>query len=123
MLGAAHALANPLTAHHRVIHGQAVGLMLPHVVRFNAPACGEAYADLLDDVGVEAHPATAGEHLADWLAGLLARSPLESTLHDCGIETPSVTDLAIEAAGQWTAGFNPRPLTTEDLAALYEAAR
>src|SRR5258708_964149 len=36
MLGAAHAAANPLTAHFGIIHGQAVGLMLPHVIRFNA---------------------------------------------------------------------------------------
>jgi alcohol dehydrogenase len=35
MLGAAHAAANPLTAHFGVVHGQAVGLMLP-VVAFNA---------------------------------------------------------------------------------------
>ena len=38
MLGAAHSAANPLTAHFDVIHGQAVGMMLPHVVRFNAAA-------------------------------------------------------------------------------------
>ena len=37
MLGAAHAAANPLTAHFGIAHGHAVGLMLPHVVRFNAP--------------------------------------------------------------------------------------
>ena len=36
MLGAAHAAANPLTAHLDIAHGHAVGLMLPHVVRFNA---------------------------------------------------------------------------------------
>ena len=36
MLGAAHSAANPLTAHFGIIHGQAVGIMLPHVVRFNA---------------------------------------------------------------------------------------
>ena len=36
MLGAAHALANPLTALCGIVHGVAVGLMLPHVVRFNA---------------------------------------------------------------------------------------
>ncbi|MFY7953018.1 MAG: iron-containing alcohol dehydrogenase, partial [Armatimonadaceae bacterium] len=36
MLGAAHALANPLTAHFGLPHGQAVGTMLPHVIRFNA---------------------------------------------------------------------------------------
>lgn len=36
MLGAAHALANPLTAHFGIPHGQAVGVMMPHVIRFNA---------------------------------------------------------------------------------------
>src|SRR5256714_6007331 len=36
MLGAAHAAANPLTAHFGVVHGQAVGVMLPAVIRFNA---------------------------------------------------------------------------------------
>src|SRR5262245_19871954 len=36
MLGAAHAAANPLTTHFGIVHGQAVGLMLPHVIRFNA---------------------------------------------------------------------------------------
>ncbi len=36
MLGAAHSAANPLTAHFGVAHGMAVGMMLPHVVRFNA---------------------------------------------------------------------------------------
>ena len=35
MLGAAHALANPLTTNYQIVHGQAVGLMLPHVIRFN----------------------------------------------------------------------------------------
>ncbi|MFP5288738.1 MAG: iron-containing alcohol dehydrogenase, partial [Thermoanaerobaculia bacterium] len=35
MLGAAHACANPLTARFGIVHGAAVGLMLPHVVRFN----------------------------------------------------------------------------------------
>ncbi len=40
MLGAAHGLANPLTAHYGIPHGQAVGLMLPHVIRFNAAAVG-----------------------------------------------------------------------------------
>ena len=35
MLGAAHALANPLTAGYGIAHGEAVGLMLPHVIRVN----------------------------------------------------------------------------------------
>ena len=35
MLGAAHSAANPLTAHFGIVHGEAVGLMLPHIMRLN----------------------------------------------------------------------------------------
>ena len=123
MLGAAHALANPLTAAHGVVHGQAVGVMLPHVVRFNGPACGSVYADLLNDVGLVAPADAAGGMLADWLTGLLSQARLKASLAACGIGSPDIAALAAEAAKQWTAGFNPRPITAADLAALYEAAR
>ena len=47
MLGAAHALANGLTAVCGTVHGVAVGMMLPHVVRFNAAGdVGNPYSDL-----------------------------------------------------------------------------
>ncbi len=126
MLGAAHALANPLTAAHHVAHGQAVGLMLPHVVRFNGGACGADYAELLGELGVECPADTAGECLAGWLADLLTQSRLATTLAAAMPDTPAAPDtagLAEQAAGQWTAGFNPRPVTAADLAQLYEAAR
>jgi alcohol dehydrogenase len=123
MLGAAHALANPLTATHHVPHGQAVGLMLPHVVRFNGTTCGDGYAELLGDIGIAAEPAIAGARLAEWLTDLLRASRLRTTLTACGIPAPDVSALAMLAAEQWTAGFNPRPVAAADLAALYEAAR
>ena len=130
MLGAAHALANPLTAAHAIAHGQAVGLMLPHVVRFNGNGYGNSsgetrggYAELLGDIGIAAAPAAAGGRLADWLADLLGASRLHTTLSACGVSHPDVPALAAVAAEQWTAGFNPRPVSTTDLAALYEAAR
>ena len=46
MLGAAHATANPLTARHGIIHGHAVALMLPLVMRYNSadPAVNAIYA-------------------------------------------------------------------------------
>jgi alcohol dehydrogenase len=123
MLGAAHALANPLTARHGVVHGQAVGLMLPHVVRFNGPACGDDYAALLGAIGIDALPARSGDRLAEWLVDLLAASGLGTTLQAVGIAAPDHNGLAESAAAQWTAGFNPRPVTATDLAELYEAAR
>ena len=123
MLGAAHALANPLTAAHHVVHGQAVGLMLPHVVRFNAASCGVAYEELLHDVGINAAPAAAGDELAAWLSRLLAAANLRTTLSALGIPAPDRPALAAAAATQWTGGFNPRPVGIDDFARLYEAAR
>ena len=96
--------------------------MLPHVVRFNAAVCGDAYAELLDDVGMHASAAAAGDTLAAWLTRLTAASGLETTLAGCGVVAPDVATLAAAAASQWTAGFNPRPVTAADLAPLYEAA-
>jgi len=123
MLGAAHALANPLTAAHHVVHGQAVGLMLPHVVRFNAASCSTPYAELLHDIGIDAAPEAAGDELAAWLSRLLAASGLHTTLSALGIPTPDGPALAAAAATQWTGGFNPRQASIDDFARLYEAAR
>src|SRR3954463_9575132 len=46
MLGATHACANPLTAKYGTIHGIAIAVMLPHVVRWNAELVGEEYRRL-----------------------------------------------------------------------------
>lgn len=123
MLGAAHACANPLTADHGVAHGQAVGLMLPHVVRFNAPMCHTGYAELVHDLAPTVDAATAGSWLADWLTSLLEVAGMATTLSELTITAPDVPRLAAAATLQWTASFNPRPVNVEDLAAFYEAAR
>ncbi len=128
MLGAAHALANPLTAAHDVVHGQAVALMLPHVVRFNASGSPEAaarYAELAECLpGLAGTPAAeAGDRLADWLSGVIAAGGLAPSLERAGIGSPDTGWLAAAAANQWTAGFNPRPVAVDDLARLYEEAR
>ena len=48
MLGAAHACSNPLTARYDLPHGLALSIVLPHVVRWNAPAAATRYAALLE---------------------------------------------------------------------------
>lgn len=127
MLGAAHSTANPLTAHYNIIHGQAVGMMLPHVVRFNAkdPAALRAYAELASgpeiacvSEGLE----SACEALIARLELLLNRGGMPRSLVDCGIPRSAIPTLAAEAARQWTANFNPRKVEVEDFVALYEAA-
>jgi alcohol dehydrogenase len=79
MLGAAHSAANPLTAHHGVVHGQAVGLMLPGVIEFNAllPEIETIYLDLAMHVGLRSvHDLASGVRKELTLAGLSA--PLAS---------------------------------------------
>ena len=118
MLGAAHALANPLTAEHGVAHGQAVGLMLPQVVRFNAEVAGDHYAELAAAAGISA--SAAG--LADWLEALLLEAGLNHSLTPClaGSTRPLDVDrLAAAATQQWTGSFNPRPCTADDFGRLY----
>jgi alcohol dehydrogenase len=115
MLGAAHAAANPLTAHFKIAHGQAVGLMLPHVLRFNGrdPAASRLYAGL---------GAFSADELAEKLESLLDLAGMTRTLSQCGVEHSSIPMLAHEAARQWTASFNPRPVAAADFVTLFEAA-
>jgi alcohol dehydrogenase len=127
MLGAAHAAANPLTAHCGIVHGHAVGLMLPHVVRFNAENddARASYAQLAQAGGVVTNgesPAIAATELAARLDALLGHAGLSRTLGECGVAGDSLALLAEEATRQWTAGFNPRPVRKEDFIRLYEAA-
>jgi alcohol dehydrogenase len=119
MLGAAHAAANPLTARFGLVHGTAVGLMLPHVVRFNAalPEVGDLYAEVLEITGAD-----AGSRLAAQLESMLSLAGMPGSLADCGVTAEAVPRLAEEAAKQWTAQFNPRPISAADFQQLYEAA-
>jgi alcohol dehydrogenase len=123
MLGVAHSCANPLTAHYGLTHGIAVGVMLPHVVRFNAAAVGALYADLVHEVGLlNGDRAAAGEVLAQRITALMRSANLPTTLSACGVNAGIFPVLAEEASQQWTARFNPRPVTEADLFQLYQAA-
>jgi len=123
MLGAAHALANPLTAHYGLTHGIATGILLPHVVRFNSTAAGFLYGDLVHDVGLlNGDQHAAGEVLARHLSSLLRVAELPMTLSSCGVSRSILPLLAEEASQQWTGKFNPRPVGEAELLALYEAA-
>jgi alcohol dehydrogenase len=125
MLGAAHALANPLTAQFDIVHGQAVGLMLPHVIRFNGVEHNGWYSELLQctsGMNGAPRPSAGAKGLADFIGELLARGGLVGRLSECGVTRESLDALAAEAETQWTGKFNPRPVTRRELMGLYEAA-
>lgn len=112
MLGAAHSCANPLTAKFGIVHGQAVGMMLPHVIRFNSALVDSAleYRDLFDG------------DLSERISNILSEAGMPLSLRLFGVTSGSIPELATEAASQWTAQFNPREVSVGDFVQLYESA-
>jgi alcohol dehydrogenase len=150
MLGAAHALANPLTAFLDVPHGQAVGIMMPHVLRFNATASNatisnatasgnssavsEKYRELARLLPETSHLATSSpaeilaETFQNWLELASLASPLrnlpnwKTKLAEFPSESELIEAMAEMASKQWTGSYNPRPASTRDFADLYDSA-
>ncbi len=114
MLGIAHSCANPLTARYGTIHGQAVGVVLPAVIRFNASDAGAAA--IYGELGVG-----DADELANWVTTQLKSAGLKTNLQDLGVDESAIVAMAEEAAQQWTAQFNPRPVDTGQLADIYRS--
>jgi alcohol dehydrogenase len=126
MLGAAHAAANPLTARFGVTHGEAVGLLIAAVVRFNGEddECGRIYRELAlcADVAKDRNgPHEAARVLADYLEDCFHLAELPPSLAKWNVRESDLPTLSEEAAQQWTAGFNPRPVGPSDFLRLYRS--
>jgi alcohol dehydrogenase len=103
MLGAAHACANPLTRNYGIVHGVALAVLLPNVVRWNdCPDYHEFHADL-----------------SGFLRQLASDAGLPSSLSELGVPKEDLPRLSGEAAEQWTGRFNPRPINALE---IYECA-
>jgi alcohol dehydrogenase len=119
MLGAAHACANPLTAHYGITHGIAVALMLPHVIRFNSSVVNGYYEELLETADIQE---TNVDYLVEKIIRLKSTGGLPERLRDCQVAEADLPELAKEAAQQWTGKFNPRPVGELELLELYKRA-
>ena len=106
MLGATHACANPLTASYGTVHGHAIAVMLPHVVRWNAQA---RYAELTDSLEAR-------------LSDMATIAGLPRRLRDVGASESDLPGLAEAASKQWTGKFNPRAFDAAGALELYRCA-
>src|SRR6266511_1446083 len=123
MLGATHACANPLTAHYRTAHGASIAMLLPSVVRWNAPVAAERYAELLRlSTATRQAEGEPAESLARRLEELAAAGGLRRSLGEAGVALADLSMLAEEAAKQWTGRFNPRPFDLTGALEVYQCA-
>jgi alcohol dehydrogenase len=128
MLGAAHALANPLTAKKAVIHGQAVSLVMPAVMSYNRQDSTSLhiYSEMAKVAGI-AESGSSDNDAFDQLLSAVIRlrkiAGLPELLEAIGCQDLDLEELAQDASEQWTASFNPRKVDTPELLRIYHSIK
>ena len=126
-VAAVHALAYPIGGTFHIPHGLSNALVLPHVLRFNAPDAAHLYAQIAADAfphleneeSVQSRCATFIEELA----ALSRRVGLQPRLRDVGIPGDALAKMAADAMKQQRLLVNnPREVTEADALAIYHAA-
>jgi alcohol dehydrogenase len=119
MVGCAHALAHALGALKGVPHAVAVGLMLPHSIRYNSKEGADPYAGL----SFRLFGGSAGsELLADKVSWLLQECGLPLRLSELDLSKDDLAAVAESAAVDGAMYTNPRAAGPEELLALLRDA-
>lgn len=121
-VGAAHGLSNPLSAHYGLHHGLTVSVLLPSVMRFNGPPSNKSAQELaraLNLDGRELSDNVLWEAIINTVEQLQASVKLETSLRQCGVPQQDFVRLALEASTDPDTGGNPREVTPEVAANIY----
>lgn len=118
-LGAVHALSHPLGGLKEISlhHGTLNAVLLPAVLRFNAPSAQAKYAAIRSALGL-----AADVDLADWIAGLSARLGMPPSLSAMGLSRNVIPAIAEAATKDHSSATNPREASAADYAAMLEAS-
>ena len=126
-VAAVHGLAYPLGGNYHIPHGLSNSLVLPHVLRFNAPEAADLYAQLapiiLPGQQLPDDSIAVTQILADYFLALAEDLGLQTTLRQMNIPEADLSMLAQEAMLQQRLLINnPRELTLDDALAIYRQA-
>lgn len=118
-LGAVHSMSHAIGRREdlRAHHGTLNALILPTVLRFNAPACADKYVRLRQAMGLD-----AGADLADAVAARNAAIGLPKGLSALGVTREMIPDLVPYALGDLAHFGAPVKPTAEQYAQMFEAA-
>jgi alcohol dehydrogenase class IV len=117
-LGAVHSCAHALSTVAGMHHGLANGIMIDHVMRFNAPAAPRRMAELARVCLGGSSP----EAFVEWLGRLKAEIGIPAGLGAAGITPDQVPALVAVAEADSCHRTNPRTCTRADFEALFASA-
>lgn len=125
ILGAAHAMSHQVGGLLDLPHGVINGVLLPHVIRFNAELDPQPYADIAAALGVAPPGCPADEAalaLADRIDRLAVDVGVPRGLSQLGVTDQDVPILAKNALHDACMSTNPRPADEAQMQALFRAA-
>lgn len=123
-VAAVHALAYPLGGHFHISHGHSNALVLTEVLKFNAPAAKQYYAELMCCLDPRSKGCTDGlcDLFIDHLQNHLDQSGLVLKLNALGIAENMLPQLAEDAMLQSRLlQNNPRAMQMQDALQIYQA--
>jgi alcohol dehydrogenase class IV len=125
-VGAVHALAYPLGGKFKVPHGVANSLLLPYVMKYNAIANLEKFAQIAKALGENIEGLSlrdAAEVAVRAMAKLSRDVGIPSTLSEVGVTENDIPALAEEASKiDRLLNNNPRWLTIKEIDTIYREA-
>ena len=104
-----------------IVHGQAVGLMLPAVIRLNGTQHADWYAELMREVDPTVATEDAPERLASLVTQWLKEAGMATSFDELAIPSSGIDTFVQEALKQWTGTFNPIPLDADAARKLYRS--
>jgi len=125
ILGAAHAMSHQVGGLLDLPHGVINGVLLPHVIRFNAETDPDPYAIIAYCIGVAERGTPADEAalaLADRIQLLAAEVGVPRGLGQLGVRDEDVPRLASTALRDACMATNPRTADEVQMQALFRAA-
>jgi alcohol dehydrogenase class IV len=125
ILGATHAMSHQVGGLLDAPHGVVNGVLLPHVIRYNAAAVPDRFIPLALAAGlkVEGMPGgEAAEMLADHVRSLADEVGVPAGLRHLGVSEENIGHLAMSTLGDACLSTNPRSADRRDVEALFLAA-
>ncbi|WP_068268952.1 iron-containing alcohol dehydrogenase [Aldersonia kunmingensis] len=125
ILGAAHAMSHQVGGMLDLPHGVINGVLLPHVIRFNAEADPAPFATIAECLGLPEHrdtPAVAALAVADRVERLAREVGVPKGLAELGVTEDDLPRLAAQTLQDACLSTNPRTADHAQIHALFRAA-